>query len=356
MRVFLCVLLLLGGCGDDAVVVRPLSVAPDELTVITYNMFYGLSSDLLPEDLRTGSLSASASAIMSATSLTDFRCRIDAAGTEIAAEKPDVIGVQEALLISYTRDLDDRSDDTPLVDFLAELSSAIERAGGPKYQVFQRDNAVLQDSLPLVGGIRIGDRGAILVHPRLPAKLAGSITYQALQRASEIGGSGGVVVRGALHVQVNLGAGGLDLYSTHLQSSNGTGRGADVRSAQAAELASYIESTRRPGSTVVLTGDLNDVPGSPTYAAFASQLTDTYGKAGAPPGFTAYQVPPTLDNPVDTASLRIDYVFAETPLVEDSRLILNARVQPCELWPSDHFAVVSRFRTAASRSPTRPLE
>ena len=344
-------LLLLGACGgsDD---VAHLTAPPDELTAITYNMYYGLATDLVPEDLSTGSLSATTAAIINATSLTQFRCRIDAAAGQIVAEAPDVIGLQEALLIAFADELDEPSNDRTLVDFIAELTGAIERAGGPRYQVFQRKNAVIQDSLPLFGGIRIADRGAILVHPRLGAMEAGSLTYLVLEPTSGAApGTGAAVVRGALHVQVPFSSGTLDLFNTHLQS----GGDPAVRQAQAQELAAWIGDNSAPDGTIVLMGDLNDVATSPAVQSLTAGLVDTYATVGVMPGFTAYQQQ-SLDNPMDLADQRIDYVLVRASTVEDSRVIFNAQTGPCNLWPSDHFGVVSRFRTAASPAPARPLE
>src|SRR5262245_48658677 len=107
MRLPLWIAVLACGCGGGNVTVQPLTVTPAGLTVITYNMYYGLATDLLPEDLSTGSLSATTKAIINATSLTDFSCRIQGAANQIVAEQPDVIGLQEALLIAYAPDPDD---------------------------------------------------------------------------------------------------------------------------------------------------------------------------------------------------------------------------------------------------------
>ena len=59
-------------------------------------------------------------------------------------EQPDVIGIQEGLLIAYARDLHDRGDDDVLVDFLDQLVRDIQSSGGPRYHVFQRENALIQ--------------------------------------------------------------------------------------------------------------------------------------------------------------------------------------------------------------------
>ena len=350
MRLIIGVVLLVAGCGGSNEV-EHLTAAPDELTALTYNMYYGLAADLVPEDLSTGSLSATMTSVINATSLTDFGCRIDVTASQIVAEDPDVIGLQEALLIAFARELDDPSDDRNLVDFIDTLNDAIVRAGGPRYQVFQRRNATLQDSLPLFGGVRIADRGAILVHPRLAAKEVGSMTFEVLEPSSDIGGNGGVVVRGALHVQVPFPTGTIDLFTTHLQS----GGDPAVRDAQAQELASWIAGTSAPDGTIVLMGDLNDVATSPAVTALTATLVDTYATVGTPPGFTAYQTQ-TLSDPVDQADMRIDYVLVHAGQVEDSRVIFNAQAGPCNLWPSDHFGVVSRFKTAATPPPARPSE
>ena len=342
MRV-LAVLFLCACSGGDQ---SQLSKAPASLTALTYNMYYGLAADLLPEDLRIGSLSASAVAILNATTLTDFRCRIQAAARQIVMEQPDVIGLQEALLVAYARDFDDPDDDTVLIDFINELEEAIVAAGGPRYQAFARNNAVIQDTLPLVGGIRIADRGAILVNPKFPAAQISSFTYHTLQPgSSSVPGTNGVVVRGAIHVRSQFQSGTLDFYTTHLQS----GGDPAVRLAQAQELADNVQANTDASSTVVVLGDMNDIPGSAAYDVLTANLTDTYGLVGIMPGFTAYQTQ-TLSDPIDQATLRIDYVLTRgSSAVDDSRVILNQMVPPCGLWISDHFGVVSRFKTNASQ-------
>jgi endonuclease/exonuclease/phosphatase family metal-dependent hydrolase len=341
-------ILALVACGGSEAPVTPASLTgpPAELRAITYNMYLGLAVDIVPQS--AGDARNAISAILDALSLTDFRCRIQAAARTIIDEQADVVGVQEAVLFAYITDLDDQ-DGRVLVDFLDELVRAIESEGGPRYQAFSRENTVTQAALPFVGGMRMVDRVGILVHPRLPAQLAGSLTYAALEPASDIVPTGtGEIVRGALHVQVPFASGALDFYTTHLQSSKSmVGSTGEVRLAQAQELSAWVDATATPGGTVVVTGDMNDVPGSPTYMALAAGLVDTYGQVGTPPGFTAYQ-DQSLSNPTNLASLRIDYVFVSpSSEVEESRLIFDAPVAPCSLWPSDHFGVVSRFRTSA---------
>jgi hypothetical protein len=345
MRSLTVAIVFVCGCGNQPQILQS---PPAELKAITFNMYYGLATDLLPEDLSIGSLSNTARSIINATSLTDFSCRVRGAAQQIVTEAPDVIGIQEGLLIAYIRDLHDRGDDVSIVDFLDELVDDIVDEGGPRYHVFQRDNAVIQDVLAF-GGVRIADRGAILVHPRFDAKLVGSLTFSNLVAISElVPGTGGFEVRGALHVQVPFPSGTIDFFNTHLQSSGAGHTGAmAVREAQSQELLNWIQANRAPGGTVVLTGDLNDVPQSQTLNTLTSELVDTYAVAGTPPGFTAYQ-PQTLTNPTDESTMRIDFILVSAGAVQESRVIFNAHVAPCNLWPSDHFGVVSRFKTVAT--------
>lgn len=355
MRSQTFVLLLVCGCGGGPSTGPPFTTAPPELTVLTYNMYYGLAADILPESTRTGHLTASAQAIINALSLTDARCRIEGAARQIAAERPDVIGLQEALLLAYMRDPKDRSDDSALVDFTAELIDAIARAGGPRYEAFSRENAAIAQPLPRVGGIRLVDRGAILVNPRLRVKKVSALTYATLEPASDlVPGTSGVIVRGALHVQIPFPSGTIDLFNTHLQSGR-EAPSAAIRAAQASELAAWIEQDSAADGTVVLTGDLNDVPTSVAVKELTARLVDTYGTVGAQPGYTAYQAQ-SLDDPTNQASLRIDFVMVRAGQVESSQLMFNAPVGPCNLWPSDHFGVLSRFKTGASLPPVRPSE
>lgn len=358
MRGLLCSCVLACGCGGGGGDPPAVVAEPDTISALSYNMFYGIATDIVSQSTSAANLSGSISAVLGGVTLTDFDCRIKGAAALIAADPPDVIGLQEAVLVAYAHELDDRSRDKVVVDFLDTLVRAIERQTGVRYQAFARDNAVVEGALPAVGGARLIDRGAILVSPRLgPAVLAGSLTYATLEPASELVTNGvGSVVRGALHVQVTFSDGTLDVYSTHLQSSGTSSPSAPgVRLAQAQELAGWIDQTRAPGGLVLLLGDLNDEPGSPMYTTLVPPLTDTYASAGELPGLTAYQ-DQSLANPADTASVRIDYVLSSSPSVVESRRAFTTTVGPCNLWVSDHFGVQSTVRTAASRRPARSWE
>jgi endonuclease/exonuclease/phosphatase family metal-dependent hydrolase len=348
MRLAPCLLVLVGACGDEVPRVTQL---PAELKVITFNMFYGIATDVVPEDTSPEGLTPTIRAIVNALVLTEFECRLSGVARQMVAEQPDVIGLQEALQIAYAHDFDDRSDDAPVVDFTDELVRAIVAAGGPRYRAFQRDNTIIQDRFPAVGGVRILDRGAVLVHPRFAAELAGSLTYRTLVpvTAGFVPTSKDANVRGALHVRIPFESGAIDFYTTHLQSGTGDPATEAVRVAQAEELVAFIRDTASPTAVVILTGDMNDTPDSVTYAKLAPAFVDTYAVKGTPPGFTAYQAQ-SLDRPGNEATLRIDYIFVRAPggVVEDSRVIFDAPVAPCNLWPSDHLGVVSRFSTGAS--------
>src|ERR1700690_490643 len=100
-------LLLLLICACDSQSQPP--AEPADLKAITYNMYYGLSAELGPEDLSRGSLCATATAILNAATLTNFQCRVQGAAQVIVGEAPDVIGLQEALLFTFARDLDEPS-------------------------------------------------------------------------------------------------------------------------------------------------------------------------------------------------------------------------------------------------------
>jgi endonuclease/exonuclease/phosphatase family metal-dependent hydrolase len=344
--VWLCWLL---GCSSE--MTQPAAAAPAVITAVTYNMYFGIPTEIVPQNTSAASLAGSVNAVIDGISLTNFRCRIDGAAQVLEAEMVDVIGTQEAILIAYARDLDDREDDVVVVDFPNELADALERHSGRRYQVFIHENTVIQAGLPILGGIRMIERSAILVDPRLPAREGEGFTFPTLEPASDFVPTGtGEIVRGALHVQIPFADGEtIDVYNTHLQSS-GTGSTASeqVRFAQAQELVDFIDRTRRPGSTIVLTGDMNDEPATRTYDVLAANLTDTFVSVNSEPGLTAY-LDQALTDPNDVASIRIDYVFSNTPQVNESRVILDHMVPACNLWPSDHFGVLSRVSKVASQ-------
>ncbi len=93
--------------------------------------------------------------------------------------------------------------------------------------------------------------------------------------------------KGALHVELDLGPGNVDLYSTHLLAGGGLGAVGDFidgifqppppseyRRRQVRELVGFVRRTRSPENLTVLAGDFNVEADSEEYATLETMMDD----------------------------------------------------------------------------------
>lgn len=160
----------------------------------------------------------------------------------------------------------------------------------------------------------------------------------------------GADARVALRVTVRVPGGGtLDVYNAHLAVG-----GEHLRAPQAQRLLDWIDA--RPPAPVVLMGDLNARPGSPTIDLLAGRLRSAHVvHHGREPPRTA-PTPLRLHYTGDGAVL--DYIFLNDRLeVHDTRVVFD-RAHPADptLVASDHYglaATVSVTSSPASPGPPR---
>ncbi|MDQ4071087.1 MAG: endonuclease/exonuclease/phosphatase family protein [Actinomycetota bacterium] len=143
----------------------------------------------------------------------------------------------------------------------------------------------------------------------------------------------GVDARVAQRVTVHRPDGGLlDVYNTHFG-----GKGEERRSAQARRVLEWMDT--RPPLPVVLMGDLNARPGSPTVELLSSRLRSAYlDRHGSEPART---VPTPLRRGYTGEGAVLDYVFVNDLLeVEDATLSFD-QVDPDDptLAASDHYGL-----------------
>jgi endonuclease/exonuclease/phosphatase (EEP) superfamily protein YafD len=117
---------------------------------------------------------------------------------------------------------------------------------------------------------------------------------------------------------------------------------------QAHELVGILDSYSRP---LILVGDLNTGPGSPTpaYDIFsAAGYTDAWTVAGQGPGFTCCVGEKVNDTDTTAFDERIDLMFyAGDTLQPISAEVVGNQLEdrtPSGLWPSDHAGTVITFR------------
>lgn len=103
---------------------------------------------------------------------------------------------------------------------------------------------------------------------------------------------------------------------------------------------------------VVVAADFNTTPTSPAPSAYTEALgagfTDEWlEEHDDAPGFTAFQVLPTIDNPTSNLSVRIDYVLARGSVAPRNLHLVGdtpAARTASGLWPSDHAGLVATMK------------
>jgi endonuclease/exonuclease/phosphatase family metal-dependent hydrolase len=256
---------------------------------------------------------------------------------QLAALAPDLLGLQEVL----------RLESAPGSGHTPDTDQATELAAGLGYEV------AFAPAMRYGGGLLFGN--ALL--SRHPIRESHAIPLP---------GADSGEARVLLHALVDTPAGVLPVFVTHLnwKLHHGSIRLAQVRfiAEQVTELCPIDESLLPP----VLMGDFNAGPecdeirylrGEATIAAKSVYFADAWSHGGSGPGHT-------FDRRNRFAALahepprRIDYIFVRGPdrkfrgePLTTSLAFADAEPHPDgELWPSDHFGVVTEIAVAPRSS------
>jgi endonuclease/exonuclease/phosphatase family metal-dependent hydrolase len=301
---------------------------------------------------------------------TDFATRGKLLADEIAAARPDVLGLQEVALWRHgPMELDQvgRTDATEVdYDFLAILLSELANRG-VDYEIVQVEQesdveAPAFSGNPYTGtassaeDVRLTDRDVILVRRGAGIGIEGSGGENYSQHLDvDLGGSTFRFVRGYAWADLAIGVHHIRFITTHLESQS-----AKIARAQAEELLSGV--AQNTSLSTVIACDCNSNPASiaahsslPIGSGAAYRLiTQDHGfadlwfqqPARAGPGNTA-SLSELVNDDVADFTRRIDFVLARpTPAVpivvrggEVTGDELNDRDPITELWPSDHAGV-----------------
>lgn len=273
------------------------------LGVMTQNMYVGADVDAVIAALATPDPSDDFAALQQAIGTlgaTDFAARARVLAGEIGERRPAIVGLQEVSQIDI--------DLTPLgmnvvihQDFLATLQAELSRRQLP-YVLAAKVQNIHAAPFP---GVSLVDWDAVLVDQ---TRVSGIHDVVAREYAFNIGtvAPGVSIQRGYVVFRATVGGRPLTIASTHLESGAGA-QIAQLRAAQAAELSNVLA----PFDRVILTGDMNDVPGSPMDQVYqAAGFTDSW--AALRPndaGLTCCHVPDLSDAP-PAFTQRIDYIFS----------------------------------------------
>ena len=327
---------------------------PRAVKVLTYNIYQGselehaLSAATLPQFI------AGVGTDYQNVVDTNFVERADALATEIAQEKPALVGLQE--VATWKTQIPFGSGPTAVsYDFLQILLDALAAHGLSYRSVIARDNFVapagggfapgFDPALYPFGliGVQLTERSAILARTDLPTDELQLSNPQegAYQHISQLPTLTGPFPFGAgwLSVDAKVRGKTFRFITSHLDGFNTA-----VNTAQADEVLAGPAATDLP---VVWAGDFNSQVTDPTYsvvtgAGFADEWDVAHpGDAG----LTCCQVPPdSIVNPVSQLHSRIDYVFARGLFAPSDIHVIGDQPSsrtPSGLWPSDHAGLTS---------------
>jgi endonuclease/exonuclease/phosphatase family metal-dependent hydrolase len=161
----------------------------------------------------------------------------------------------------------------------------------------------------------------------------------------------------ALHAVADTPAGGLPVFTVHLDASPGA---SSLRCRQAAVLATLVAETGQEDLPAVVVGDFNAEPDSDEVRLFEGHKTAPavpgqvfvdawrFAEAGSPQATWDRRNPHVAA--LGFPDSRIDYVFVGSPVKGRGR-VLGARrfaTAPVDgVWPSDHFGVLAHIAAAA---------
>lgn len=330
------------------------------LTVMTQNLYLGSSLNQAIAATSASDFVAAVAQIYGTAVVTNFPRRAEAIADTIAAEEPDLIGLQE--VSRWIAQSTAAGPTPPSYDFLAILSAElIER--GLDYRVETVAENASIGPVPLVAPgfgcttagsaptcvVTLQDRDVILVNNdtrRLRVLKSRTGHYSAQEVLKLPDGTATSFARGWAYVNASFGGKKFRFVNTHLEVE----RFAATQEAQAQE---FLAGPASATGAVIAVGDFNSAAGpaqesTTTYeeliaASFkdAWQLTNPDGS-----GATCCQNS-TLTNTTSQLRIRIDLVLTRGPVRAKATAVVGAAPMPATtppFWASDHAGVVATVR------------
>ena len=339
---FALLLLALAGCGG-------MTDRPDPtLTVMTYNVYVGSSTEALLGTTDSAEIPVKAAEAYATVVASDFPGRAAAIAKIIKASSPHLIGLQEISLLRMQEPGDAPVNPLPnavtvALDFLEVLMGALQ-AEGLEYTVAGKvENFDLEIPMVTASGladVRLTDYDVILARSDVTVADAMSTNFQVPLPIAHLDIE---VDRGYVAVDATVDGATYHVVNTHLESFH-----PEVRLAQARELIAILSAESLP---VILLGDFNSqaVDGPAYQLLLNAGYTDVWQLDSEGSSFTCCQ-----DNDLRNAQSahyeRIDQIFIRGVALRQNTPIRTATVgdmptdlTPSGLWPSDHAGVVAHL-------------
>jgi len=338
------------------------------ITALTWNVYVGAEVGRVLEAQTPDEAVAIATQEWANVRATNFPARAGSIAANIAARRPEVVGLEEVALYRTTDRPFEELATHVAYDFL-QLAIDSLKARGLDYRVAAVDRTtdiqvpviagIDAAGQPILAGVRYTDGDAVLVRGDVPYANPRSALYAAHQSVSVAGVATGVY-QGWSSVEASLDGQTYRFVVTHLA-------GQEVRSIQLAQTAELVSLLRNEDRPTILVGDFN----SDAYGADPTRATPTYPTLRAAgysdswlepdrraPGLTCCEQPDLLNLP-PTFDQRIDFIFTRN-LPRRARAVRREVVgdrtvdRRAGLWPSDHAGVVTTFLTPAHAERDSP--
>ena len=332
----------------------------DQVTVMTQNLYLGSSLDPALAATTPAEFVGAVATIYGTMVFTNFPRRAQAIADTIAAEHPDLVGLQE--VSNWIAQPLVPGAAPPSFDFLTILQAALAQRGLHYRAAVVSQNADIGPA-PLVAPafgcgvptspttpqctVRLQDRDVILVNDDTRGlEVRNTSTGDYVAQETFLPPSVTIPVsfaRGWAALDATYRGTNFRFTTTHLEVE----QFADVQEAQAAE---FLAGPAKTGGRVIATGDFNsaadpattDTP-TTTYADLTkSWFKDAWAVNDGDPGLTCCQNG-TLTNPVSALHTRIDLVLTHGAVKAKSAEVVGD--QPIgatpPFWASDHAGVVA---------------
>ena len=328
------------------------------VTVMTWNLYIGTDLRRLLTRPDDGEIQTAVARLLADIEKSRFDARAEAIADEIAATRPDLVGLQEVTLLrlqlpgDYVAEPGRTNASEYHLDFLAILREKLADRGLAYDVVSSISNTDVELPADLDAGsvdVRLTDRGVILARPELETRNATRHTYDATLTVPLPDGVEFPLTRGYCAVDVEHAGAEFTFVNTHLDSVS-----ASTQLDQARELVVDLTALDRP---VVLVGDFNspaDGSETVTYDLLTQFFTDAYAEASPRArGYTCCRHP-RLQRTRPPLSKRLDLVLVRgvgpvtdvgrVGVTPDDRVSAVVDGEHRRLWPSDHAGVVATVR------------
>jgi endonuclease/exonuclease/phosphatase family metal-dependent hydrolase len=329
--------------ASGAMAMHTTTSGPREIRVMSRNLFLGTDLKPIFAAQTLPMLAGAVGAGWAQVQANDFPARAEALADEIVRARPDLVGLQEAMLFRTDAPADGPASPAQTVayDFVRLLVDALaDRGLGYKaVATFTGTDAELPAGWPPPQDVRLTDRVVVLARTGARMKVSNprSGAYSAAFTVSTFAGPL-MAPRGWASVDVKAWNTSFRFVATHLEAF-----AAPIRNAQAAELAKAARATKLP---VVLVGDMNSGPGG-DLVAYGILRRAGFGDAWSRGGGLTCCHTADLKDPSPALTKRVDLVLTKGGFSTVRAEVVGEETRDRTengLWPSDHAGVVATLR------------